>query len=160
MRRLVILATLLAPIAPAATALEAPDAVVRELYAADAPSIKGTGQGVMGKGAARPRFLSRALLQAFDADERAAAARKEPPTIEGDPFTDSQESGLKDLKISLLSASADKASVLADFDRGDGAREQLTYALVLEKSRWRVDDIAYARADGSKDQLRGLLHGK
>jgi hypothetical protein len=146
--------------APAVGAAEPPDAFVREIYAADASSINGTGAGVMGDKTARARFFSASLLHAIEADETAAAKRNEPPTIEGDPFTDAQESTLDDLKISLISLAGTKASVLASFGRIDGTREQLTYALVLEKGHWRVDDIAYARADEPARTLRGLLAGK
>jgi len=142
------------------SAAEPPDAVVREIYAADASSINGTGTGVMGDPAARARFFSASLLHAIDADEAAAAKRNEPPTIEGDPFTDAQESRLDDLRISILSAGAAKANVLAQFGRIDGTREQLTFSLILEKGHWRVDDIAYARADTPPRTLRGLLAGK
>ena len=154
----VLLALALAP--SAALAVEPPDAVVREIYAADASSISGAGAGVMGDAAARTRFLSASLLHAIDADEAAAAKRKEPPTIEGDPFTDAQESSLEDLRNSVASVAAAKANVLAQFGRIDGTREQLTYSLVLEKGHWRVDDIAYARADQPPRTLRGLLGGK
>jgi hypothetical protein len=81
-------------------------------------------------------------------------------SIDADPFTDMQDNpSLKDLdlKISVLSASAAIASVLADFDRDAGKREQLTYSLVIERGQWRVDDIRYSRPDGSTDTLRGLL---
>src|SRR5690242_2979461 len=99
-----------------------PDSVVRDIYVADAPSIKGTGQGVMGDKAARARFFSAALLRMIVADEKRSAKRNEPPNLDGDPFADAQDPTVNDLKISILSADAAKASVLADFDRGEGKR--------------------------------------
>jgi Protein of unknown function (DUF3828) len=159
-RQLAAVFFLLAFAVCAANALEPPDALVREIYAADASSIDGTGTGVMGDKAARARFLSAGLLRALEADEAAATKRNQPPTIEGDPFTDAQESSLDDLRISIVSVAGPKASVLAQFSRIDGTRERLTYSLILEKGHWRVDDIAYARADEPLRTLRGLLGAK
>ncbi len=82
------------------------------------------------------------------------------PTLEGDPFVDAQEATVDDLKISVVSIDGAKASVLADFDRGGGEREKLTYSLILEKGLWRVHDIACARANEPASTLRGLFSGK
>jgi hypothetical protein len=142
---------------PAAAIAGGPVDSIKALYAADAPSIKDTGVGVLGDPKACKRFLSRALNAALDKDADLANKRGEPPTIDGDPFTDSQESGTKDIRISQLSATASKAQVLANFDKGDGERESLTYFMVLEDGAWRIDDIAYKRADGSSDTIRKQL---
>ena len=47
--------------------------------------------------------------------------------------------------------------LLAEFARGDGARERLTYAMVYERGEWRIDDITYAMLDGESHTLRGEL---
>ena len=52
---------------------------------------------------------------------------------------------------------ATTAKVLAEFARGDGARERLTYAMVFERGEWRIDDITYAMLDGESHTLRGML---
>src|ERR1700722_4097948 len=158
MNRLSLLALALAS-ASAAFAGETatPEGLVRDIYAAEAPFIKGTGEGIMGDKAERARFFSAGLLRKIVADEAAAKKRDEAPKLEGDPFVDAQEATVNDLKISVVSAEGSKASVLADFDRGAGEREQLTYSLILEKGQWRVDDIAYARANEPASTLRGLL---
>jgi hypothetical protein len=111
----------------------------------------------MGDKAERARFFSAGLLRKIAADEAAAKKRGEPPNLDGDPFVDAQEATVNDLKISIVSVAGAKASVLADFDRGAGEREKITYSLVLEKGQWRVDDIAYARASEPARTLRGLL---
>ena len=162
MKRLAALGLIIAvaPAAYAAGAAPSPDGVVRDIYVADAPFIKGTGLGVMGDKAARARFFSADLLRKIRADEAAADKRKEPPTLEGDPFADAQEATVDDLKISVVAIDGAKASVLADFDRGGGEREKLTYSLVIEKGLWRVDDIAYQRANEPARTLRGLFSGK
>jgi len=142
---------------PAATLT--PDETIRSLYAADKPFIDNTGQGVTGSKKLMARFLSKSLNKLLDADEKAAAKRGEPPTIEGDPFVDSQEGGSKDFKISVLSADAAKAQVLANFDKDGASREDVTFSMILEGGQWRIDDIAYKRADGSTDTIRGDLKG-
>jgi hypothetical protein len=78
----------------------------------------------------------------------------------GRSFRDAQEATVDDLKISVVSIDGAKASVLADFDRGGGEREKLTYSLILEKGLWRVHDIACARANEPASTLRGLFSGK
>ena len=90
----------------AAAAPQTPVETIKALYAADAPFWKGTGEGLMGDDKARARFFSKAVLAALKKDEADADKRGEPPTIEGDPFTDSQEPGSKDFKYTLVSATA------------------------------------------------------
>ncbi len=159
-RSIFVLGVLAFASAASASETATPDSVVRDIYVADAPSIKGTGQGIMGDKAARARFFSAGLLRLIVADEKAAAKRNEAPNLDGDPFADAQDPTVDDLKISLLSADGAKASVLADFDRGGGQREKATYSLVLERGKWRVDDIAYAPPGEPPRTLRGQLSGK
>ena len=61
------------------------------------------------------------------------------------------------LSVTPISETRDAAKVLAEFARGDGARERLTYALVYERGAWRIDDIDYAMLDGESHTLRGML---
>ena len=162
MKRLFAAALFLAlsPAAHAAGAAPPPDQVVRDIYVADQPSIKGTGLGVLDDKKASARFLSAGLLRKIADDENAAAKRHEPPNLDGDPFADAQEATVNDLKISLLSNDGAKASVLADFDRGEGKREKATYSMILERGLWRVDDIAYDLQGEPARTLRGELSGK
>jgi hypothetical protein len=145
----------------AAGAPQGPLDTIKALYAADAPFWKGTGEGLMGDDKGRARFFSKAVLAALKKDEADADKRGEPPTIEGDPFTDSQEPGTKDFKYTLVSATANKAVVRANFDRGDtSGREDVTYSLILEGGQWRVDDIGYKRLSdpvGPEENLRKTL---
>lgn len=154
-------ALLIGTAALGAAAPQGPLDTVKALYAADAPFYKNTGEGVMGDDKARARFFSKAVLAALKKDEADANKRGEPPTIEGDPFTDSQEPGTRDFKYTLVSATANKAVVRANFDRGDGSgREDVTYSLILEAGQWRVDDIAYKRISdpvGPEENLRKTL---
>jgi hypothetical protein len=160
MKRLSILAVVLAFASPAYADPAPPDDVVRAIYVADAPSIKGTGEGVMGDRAARAKFFSAGLLRMIVADENRSAKRNQPPNLDGDPFADAQEATVNDLKISIVSSDKAKASVLADFDRGEGKREKVTYSMVLERGLWRVDDIAYDLPGEPARTLRGELSEK
>jgi hypothetical protein len=61
------------------------------------------------------------------------------------------------LRVAPVSETRDTAKVLAEFARGDGARERLTYTMVYERGEWRIDDITYAMLDGESHNLRGEL---
>src|SRR5277367_212950 len=133
-----------------------PEAAVRAAYAADDAAIHGRGAGVMGDNEMRARFFSRSLLRSIAANEIFADARNTPPAVVGDPFSD-QAPHMVDLRIAPIAETRDAAKVLAEFARGDGARERLTYAMVYERGEWRIDDIAYAMLDGESHTLRGEL---
>ena len=74
----------------------------------------------------------------------------------GDPLTDAAPHMVA-LRVAPITENRDTAKVSAEFARGDGAREQLTYAMVYERGEWRIDDIAYAMLDGESHSLRGQL---
>jgi hypothetical protein len=133
-----------------------PEAAVRAAYAADDAAIHGRGAGVMGDNEMRARFFSRALLRSIAANEIVADVRNAPPAVVGDPFSD-QAPHMVDLRIAPIAETHEAAKVLAEFARGDGARERLTYAMVYERGEWRIDDIAYAMLDGESHTLRGEL---
>jgi hypothetical protein len=158
MRILVAVACLL-PFALAAEAAinrHSPETAVRAAYVADEASIQGRGAGIMGDNALRARFFSRSLLRSIAANEIIADARNAPPAIVGDPFSDGAPHMVA-LRIAPISEIGDTAKVLAEFARGDGARERLTYAMVNDRGEWRIDDIAYAMLDGESHTLRGEL---
>ena len=158
MRILVAVAFLL-PFALAAEAAfntHSPDAAVKAAYAADQTAIEGRGVGVMGDNALRARFFSRSLLRSIAANEIVADARNAPPAVVGDPFTD-EAPHMVALRVTPISETRDSAKVLAEFARGDGARERLTYAMIYERGEWRIDDITYAMLDGESHTLRGEL---
>ncbi len=78
------------------------------------------------------------------------------PAIVRDPFSD-QAPHLVALSVAPVSETHDAAKVLAEFARGDGARERLTYAMLFERGEWRIDDIVYSTLDGESHNLRGML---
>ena len=158
MRILVAVACLL-PFALAAEAAinrDSPEAAVRAAYAADQGFIEGRDAGIMGDNALRARFFSRSLLRSIAAGEVLADAPNALPAIAGDPLSDAAPHMVA-LRIAPISETRDTAKVLAEFARGDGARERLTYAMVNERGEWRIDDIAYAMLDGESHTLRGEL---
>jgi len=138
-----------------------PEGAIKALYLADQPFISGAGHGVIDSAKARAKFLSQTALRALAADEKAAARRGEPPTIEGDPFIDAQEADFSDLQIVKRSADAMSAVVEADFARPNAkTREKIDYALVFERGAWRIDDMTWIRAGQPPETLRKLLAAK
>jgi hypothetical protein len=158
-KRILVAVACLLPLALAAEAginRHSPEDAVKAAYAADQTAIQGRGPGVMDDNTLRARFFSRSLLRSIAADEVIAGGRNAPTALIRDPFTD-QAPHLVALSIAPVSEARDEAKVLAEFARGDGARERLTYTMVFERGEWRIDDIAYALLDGESHSLRGML---
>ena len=159
MKRILVGVACLLPFALAAEAginRHSPAAAVEAAYAADDAAIQGRGAGIMGDNALRARFFSRSLLRSIAAEEVIAGGLKLSPAIARDPFSD-EAPHLVGLSVNPISETRDAAKVLAEFARGDGARERLTYAMRFERGEWRIDDINYATLDGESHTLRGLL---
>ena len=159
MKRILVAVACLLPFALAAEAginRHSPEAAVKAAYAADETAIQGRGLGVMGDNTLRARFFSRSLLRSIAAEEVIAGVRNGPPAVLRDPFSD-EAPHLVALNVTPISETRDEAKVLAEFARGDGARERLTYAMVFERGEWRIDDITYALLDGESHTLRGVL---
>ena len=157
MRMLVTVACLL-PFALAAQAgidRRSPETAVKAAYAADETATERQGAGIMGDNTLRARFFSRSLLRSIAANEVVADARELTSAV-GDPLSD-QAPHMVALSVTPISETRDAAKVLAEFARGDGARERLTYALVYERGAWRIDDIDYAMLDGESHTLREML---
>ena len=156
MKRILAVAACLIAFALAAEASinrNSPEAAVQAAYAADETAIEGRGAGVMGDNTLRARFFSRSLLRSIAADEVIGEASS--PAIR-EPFSD-EAPHLVALKVTPISETGDQARVMAEFARGDGARERLTYAMVFERGEWRINDIVYALLDGESRTLRGML---
>jgi hypothetical protein len=159
MKRILAAAACLLPFALAAEAginRHSPSEAVLAAYAADGAAIEGRGAGVMGDNMLRVRFFSRSLLRSIAAEELIASAGDAQAAITRDPFTD-QAPHLVALNVDPISETRDAAKVLAEFARGDGARERLTYAMLFERGEWRINDITYSTLDGESHTLRGML---
>ena len=155
MKRILVAAACLIPFALAAEASinrNSPEAAVQAAYAADETAIQGHGPGVMSDNTLRARFFSRSLLRSVAANE---LLEPSSPAIR-EPFSD-EAPHLVALKVAPISETGDQARVMAEFARGDGARERLTYAMVFERDQWRINDIRYTLLDGESRTLRGML---
>jgi hypothetical protein len=156
MKRIAVAVTCLLPFALAAEAevnRNSPEEAVKAAYAADASAIQGGVPGVMDDNALRTRFFSRSLLRSIEINERIGNGASSSPR---DPLSD-EAPHLAGLSVAPVSESRSGGTVLAEFARGDGARERLTYAMRFERGEWRIDDINYATLDGESHTLRGML---
>ena len=159
MKRILAAVACLLPFALAAEAginRHSPEAAVTVAYSADGAAIQGHGPGIMGDNTLRARFFSRSLLRSIAAEEVMSVGHSLSPAAARDPFSD-EAPHLVDLSVNPVSETRDAAKVLAEFARGDGARERLTYAMLFERGEWRIDDITYATLDGASHTLRGIL---
>ncbi len=100
------------------------------------------------------RFFTPALAALIIKDQGEAAKRKEPPTLEGDPFVDAQEWQIAAVNIAVNRAAADKALATVSFTNFDKP-VTLRLELIQLKDGWKIDDILWS--DGT---LRALLAGK
>ncbi len=142
--------------AEAAVTSPSPEAAVRAAYAAEAANARGDAGASENY---RERFFSRSLLRAIQTDEADAVAVNAAPGAPVDPFSDSAPH-LVNLRITPVSENGGSAKVRAEFARGDGAREQLTYALIFERDEWRIDDISYGFLNGEARTLREMTAAK
>jgi hypothetical protein len=157
MKRILAAVACLLPFALAAEAginRHSPEDAVAAAYTADEAAIQGRGAGVMGDNTLRARFFSRSLLRSIAAEEIIGGGAS--PAVARDPFSD-QAPHLVALNVAPISETRDAAKVLAEFARGDGARERLTYVMLFERGEWRIDDIVYSTLDGESHTLRGML---
>jgi hypothetical protein len=123
---------------------KAPVEIVQDLYRLSA--------GPDGKWDHSSAFFDHAIrARLFSTDMRRAVARadsKDPPGEVGwmdfDPISASQDPGVYDLKITLVTSSPTNASVLAAFHVGpepDSQVSRVYYDFVLEAKAWKLDDI-------------------
>jgi hypothetical protein len=96
-------------------------------------------------------YLTDGLRAAISAYFRRPVPQDEVPTINGDPFTNSQE---YPTRFVPGRASVEGGSAVMPVRMGDEARTQMVEVLLQrERGQWRVDDLRYE--DGGT--LRGLL---
>jgi hypothetical protein len=86
-----------------------------------------------------PHVYSKRLQALIDKDEK-ETPEGDVGRIDWDVFIDGQDWKLTELKIVLVSKSADKAEVRATFKNFDESCNQL-FDLVREEDAWRIDDI-------------------
>jgi hypothetical protein len=151
-RRLVVFAGALALVGAfpeTGQADPAAKAFLEKIYAA----YKGkNSKGVMiDSDAALRRYFEPGLAALINKDERAAARRHDVPSLEGDPFVNSQDWEIKAVEIMVEDTAPDKATATVTFMNID-MPEKLVYDLVKLKTGWRIADIDW----GENGTLRGL----
>ncbi|MGO8868263.1 MAG: DUF3828 domain-containing protein [Alphaproteobacteria bacterium] len=141
--------------APAFSAAEAsPEAFLKSIYdryIGDAKKALGVPLDSERK---IRRYFTPELAALIIKDQREAAKRKEPPTLEGDPFVDAQEWQIAAVDIAVNHATADKALATVNFRNFDKP-VTLRLELVQLKDGWKISDIRW-----SEGSLRDLLSGK
>lgn len=93
--------------------------------------------------AAKRPWLSAALQQRVAAYFAKPRRRDQVPPINGDPFTDTQETPTR-FAVQAASVEGERARVPVRFADAFSQRG-VTYLLVREGGRWRVDDLADSR---------------
>jgi hypothetical protein len=88
-------------------------------------------------------------------DQKAAAKRKEVPTLNGDPFIDAQEWEVTGLDITVTDAPPDKAVATVTYKNFD-VPVKVVLNLVKIKNDWRIADIISTQ-QGRTQSLRGLF---
>jgi hypothetical protein len=156
-RSLVGAAALLSLAGPAAAASDPADprAPVATLYA-----IEKTGHAPLATPAQRAAALTRGLAAMWDKAE-ASARRGGDVAIDFDVVTNSQGAEVKSYALAIMRRDANRATVVATIDPGDwvrrSARENnVTFSLLRQAGRWRVDDVSGV-AEPNAWSLRDLL---
>jgi hypothetical protein len=102
------------------------------------------------------RTFEPALAALIIKDEKAAAKRKETPTLEFDPFVDGQEWELSALSIAVNNATPNKAVATVTF-KNFGLPTKIVLDLVKTKSDWQIANITWARGDSAPETLLELF---
>jgi hypothetical protein len=101
------------------------------------------------------RYFEPSLAALIIKDEKAAAKRKDAPSLDFDPFIDGQEWELSDVNVAVSDAPPDKAVATVSF-KNYGMPTKIVVNLVKTKSDWRIANITWER-DGNPETLRGLF---
>jgi hypothetical protein len=89
-----------------------------------------------------------ALCRAYFA---APSPADEPPEIDGDPFTDSQEYPTS-FRVGAAAIAGDTALVPVTFSWTGGDHRVVTVVLVA-RGRWRIADVRYERGETLREEL-------
>jgi Protein of unknown function (DUF3828) len=151
-RRAVLTAVLaLAPAAAVAAAQSGPtpDAVVRAFYRYHfAHDMAFTKSAVR----LRARWLAPDLVALCDAYFARPSPPDEPPEIDGDPFTDSQEYPYR-FRVLPAQSSSDTALVPVALTWPEGEHRRETVVLVRARGVWRIADVRYDSGSSLREEL-------
>ena len=137
--------------------------IVKYFYAFSAgKSGKWDGPSAFTDAGVRKTSFSKAFLAAIAADEKKSQAAGEIGAIDFDPISASQDPSVKNLAVTSVTATPDKASVKAHFTyEADpkSASADITYDFIREGSGWKLDNIHIKQSASpeSEDDLRALL---
>jgi hypothetical protein len=132
----------------AAASSAGPEAVVQELLGHHMTHDMGfTPETVASKRA----FLTASLGAAIDGYFARPKPSDEPPPIDGDPFTDSQE---YPPRFTLHAAAVEGAAAVVPITFSDGLRaRRVGFVVGREGEGWRIDDLRYERGTTFRDLL-------
>jgi Protein of unknown function (DUF3828) len=102
------------------------------------------------------RTFEPALAALIIKDEKAAAKRKETPTLEFDPFVNGQEWELSAVSIAVNNTPPNKAVATVSF-KNFGLPTKVVLNLVKTKSDWQIANITWARGDSAPETLLELF---
>lgn len=154
MRGLIVSLSLLAVLLSAGTAAaqQAPDQIVRSIYA----EYEGQGLGVSPTDPdMRAMFSSR--LQSMLDEEQKRIDEDGIGLLDFDVFVDGQDFDLSDLTVGTAQVSGDKAQLDVTF-LNFGEPRDYRYYFVKESGQWRIDEIESVGV-GVGWKLSGLLNG-
>jgi hypothetical protein len=101
------------------------------------------------------RYFEPSLVALIVKDQKAAAKRKEVPTLDGDPFIDAQEWEVTAFDIAVTDLPPDKAEATVTYKNYD-VPVKVVLKLVKVKNEWRIADIVSTQ-QGRTESLRGLF---
>jgi hypothetical protein len=97
------------------------------------------------------RFFAPDLAQAIERDVAEAKKRKEPPTLDGDPFVDAQDWQITSISSSTSVNKENTKAAGAVAFLNSGEPKAMAIAMVKMPAGWRISDIT-----GPSGSLRGL----
>jgi hypothetical protein len=104
----------------------------------------------------RPKFQSLGLNALFDLD--AKEAKGEIGRIDFDPYIQGQDWDTKSVTVTSVDQRGGTARATVELDNF-GETFELTFALVLERDGWKIDDAAWVDGELGIHSLREVLTG-
>ncbi|MBT9291991.1 YbjP/YqhG family protein [Prosthecodimorpha staleyi] len=123
------------PVPAPAPASAKPEDVVRNLYA----RLDAEAYDYMTNRKLAQRYFTASTVKLIDKVD-AKSKKLQEPGIDYDPLIDGQDGEVKGLAVTVESATADRATVVAAFTSFD-EKLRVTFDMQLEKGAWRVEDI-------------------
>jgi len=158
--RLLLVATALLGLAAPALAAATRDPADPRTPVAALYAIEKTGHAPLATPAQRAAALTRGLAAMWDKAE-ARGRRGGDAAIDFDVVTNSQGAEVNSYALAVTARATNRATVVATIDPGDwrrrSARENaITFSLLRQNGRWRVDDVSGV-AEPNAWSLRDML---